>query len=707
MSKLQYTVDNIVIYGVYREGYRRDYGGTSVGREVPERHFSRIEPLSLTWKWSKIAILRNTLCRWLMAEKACIGRWLGHKRVRWLEQVPNLKHRALYENSPGTSSARGYLRTVTLLVLCLAARLASADTVNAVWNSAADVPVTASGYTATGNTVNFTLNFAPATGTDLVVVNNTALDFIAGTFDNLAQGQAVALSYGGTTYRFVANYYSGSGNDLVLVWANSRAFGWGYNYFGQLGDATTNGAPPYGTTAPVPVIATGVLAGKTAVAGAAGGSHSLTLCSDGTLAAWGANTVGQLGDNTTMQRFAPVAVDIAAGVSALHGKTVVAIAAGWQHSLALCADGTAAAWGDNGYGQLGDNTRTDRLAPAAVLTNLGTSALYGKKVTAIATGAFHSLALCSDGTVAAWGDNRSGQLGDTTTDNRLTPVAVNTAWNLSALYNKNVVAIAAGGLHSLALCSDGTVAAWGANLFGQLGNNSTTWRSQPVAVNRTGGMSALYGKNVVALAAGNSHSVALCSDGTLAAWGYNSNGQLGDTTMDQRLTPVAVNTAEGVSALYGKTPVAIAAGDRCSLALCSDGTAASWGGNGYGELGDGTTTSRNAPALVNISPLATSQRCNCVCSGPAAHHTLALVAAPPASEVTVTATQVLPDRSFQFGFANTPGAFFGVLAATNPALPLSNWTSLTGLTEVSPGQFQFTDPQATNSPHRFYRVSRR
>ena len=106
----------------------------------------------------------------------------------------------------------------------LAGSLASAAILNAVFNSATDVPVTANGYTAASNTVSFTLNFAPATGTDLLVVDNTALDFIIGTFDNLTQGQAVALSYGGVTYRFVANYYGGSGNDLVLVWASSRVF---------------------------------------------------------------------------------------------------------------------------------------------------------------------------------------------------------------------------------------------------------------------------------------------------------------------------------------------------------------------------------------------------------------------------------------------------------------------------------------------------
>src|ERR1035437_8519555 len=131
-------------------------------------------------------------------------------------------------------SIKHYMRmripgVVTLVAFGLFSTLATAATVDAIYNSATDVPVTASGYTVTGNTINFTLNFAPATGTDLMVVSNTALPFINGTFDNLTNGQSVALSYGGVTYRFVANYYGGSGNDLVLVWANSRMFAWGQN----------------------------------------------------------------------------------------------------------------------------------------------------------------------------------------------------------------------------------------------------------------------------------------------------------------------------------------------------------------------------------------------------------------------------------------------------------------------------------------------
>jgi alpha-tubulin suppressor-like RCC1 family protein len=575
-----------------------------------------------------------------------------------------------------------------------------AGTVAANYTTGDEVPLTTSGFTAIGSTVNFTLNFTPEPGTELMVLKNTVLGFISGTFDNLTNGQPVGLSYSGTDYNFVANYYGGNGNDLVLVWANQRPFAWGGNDYGQLGGNTTNA----GRLIPVPVTTTGPLAGKTVVALAGGAWHSLALCSDGMLATWGRNSYGQLGDNTTTNRVVPVAVNTSTN-SALYGKAVVALAGGVYHSLAICSDGTVAAWGADYAGQLGDNQSPGlpRTVPVAVNTASGLSALYGKAVVAIAAGEQHSLGLCSDGTVAAWGNGSLGQIGDNTRQSTRVPVAVNTASGLSALYGKTAVTIAAGIWHSLALCSDGTVAAWGDNSSGQLGDNTTTQRNAPVAVNMSTN-SALYGKAVVAIAAGLHHSLALCSDGSVAAWGDNSQGQLGNNITNISYVPLEVNITPGVSALYGRTVVAIAAGQYHSLALCSDGTVAAWGYNNIGQLGDNTTTNRSVPVAVNPTSPAPSQRFTRVASSPSANHTLALVAAPPGCETALTAAQTLTSGAFQFGFTNTPGAFFSVFAATNPALPLSNWTSLGDPTEVSAGQFQFTDPQATNSPRCFYRV---
>ena len=456
----------------------------------------------------------------------------------------------------------------------------------------------------------------------------------------------ISLSHGGVAYQFVANYYGGTGNDLVLIWKDNCVLAWGDNSHGQLGDNTMSNR-----STPGAVAKTGVLAVKTVVSMAAGFRHSLALCSDGTVASWGWNEYGQLGDNTTTDRNTPVAVNTDTGLSALSGKTVIAVAAGYWHSMALCSDGTIAAWGANFYGHLGDLSTTDRLVPVAVNRAEGPSALHDKTVIALAAGGNHSVALCSDGTIATWGFNLFGQLGDNTSSYaNPAPVAVNTDSGLSALSGKTVVAVVAGHLPTIALCSDGSLAAWGANFYGQLGDSTMTNRLVPVAVNTVSGVSALFGKTITSMVAGEQHSMVVCSDGTVAAWGYNYFGQLGDNTAAiSRLVPVAVNTDSGVSALFGKSVVSVAAGEQYSVALCSDGTMAAWGGNGYGQLGDNTTTNRSAPVAVNTSTLVGGERFNRLSTGGSSFHSLALISAPPVPTVSIPTSASITLNSASLG----------------------------------------------------------
>ena len=153
-------------------------------------------------------------------------------------------------------------------------------------------------------------------------------------------------------------------------------------------------------------------------------------------------------------------------VSGLSG--VQAIVAGTAHALALKNDGTVWAWGANSNGQLGDGTGTDRSTPVQV-----TGGMAG--VTALAAGVTHSLAAKNDGTVWAWGGNDAGQLGDGSTTDHSTPVQVSGGL-------VGAVGLAAGTYHSLAVKNDGTVWAWGGNDLGQLGDSTTTGRRTPVQV---------------------------------------------------------------------------------------------------------------------------------------------------------------------------------------------------------------------------------
>ncbi|MBK8092251.1 MAG: choice-of-anchor D domain-containing protein [Verrucomicrobiaceae bacterium] len=542
--------------------------------------------------------------------------------------------------------------------------LSGAGNLVASFSSKATVPVTSNGFTATGSTVNLTLNYAPTTGDELLVVNNTSLDPINGTFSNLANGQTVTLSYGGVNYDFVAYYYGGEGyNDLVLLWKNRRLMAWGFNSSGQLGDNSVSTR-----NSPVPVNnvgGTSALAGKDIVSIVTGAFHSLVLCTDGTVLAWGDNGFGQLGDNTIVSpRSVPVAVNSSSGVSALFGKRVVALAAGSYFSAALCSDGTVAAWGSNSWGQLGNGTsgNTTRV-PGAVSTEFGQSALFGKRVTQISLGGEYCLALATDGTLVSWGYNSHGGLGDGSQTHRFRPVLVATGSGTSALFGKTVQSVAAGESHNLALCTDGVLTSWGNYGNGRLGDNSDNiFRTSPVFVNIDQGLSALYNKSVATMAGGSSHTVALCTDGAMTAWGSNLATLVGSTNS---FVPVLVNASTNGSALIGVTPISVYAGYRRSLSLCSNGVIVAWGNNSKGELGTGEPgdPTFTVPVLVSMSSMTYGERFVAAVTGARSEHSLAVVATPPAfPEIGVEATETgaLADAvgAVDFGttLINTAGA---------------------------------------------------
>ncbi|MFF6777690.1 hypothetical protein ACFY8W_29630 [Streptomyces sp. NPDC012637] len=351
---------------------------------------------------------------------------------------------------------------------------------------------------------------------------------------------------------------------------------WGSNASGQLGDGTTTvrSTTPVRVCggAPCPSPFDDVIAVDGSIA------HSVALRADGTVWAWGSNASGQLGNGTNADSNTPVQV-CAVGATApcadfLTGVT--AVSTGFAHVLALRADGSVVAWGNNGSGQLGDGTNNPSNVPVVV------SGLTG--VAAVSAGDFHSLAAQTSGTVKSWGDNTSGQLGNGTNAPSNTPVPVTIAGN--------VTAVAGGGAHSLALRNDGVVQSWGANLSGQLGNGTNTNSNVPVQV------SGLTG--VKSIAAGVGHSLAVPADGIARTWGNNGSGQLGNGTTTNSNVPVRVcapgTTAPCASFLTGVKD--LSGGFVHSASLHTDGTVRTWGGNSAGQLGNGTTTNSTVPVRV-------------------------------------------------------------------------------------------------------------
>ena len=463
---------------------------------------------------------------------------------------------------------------------------------------------------------------------------------LGGTSD---RAQAVAVQKDG---RIVVGGRSGLGGfDFALLRFNS-----GLTFAPLAWGTSGNGGQQAATPQAFPL--TGALAGKTVTSVAAGNSFSVALCADGTVAAWGSNTLGQLGSNAVSPSFLPVAVDTSAA-SALHGRRVVAVAAGDSHALALCSDGTVAAWGNGIDGELGNGANSFSGLPVAVSTGAG-SALQGKLVAAIAAGGRDSYFLTTDGKVAACGSNTTGGLGlgSTATDSSNLPLAADTSAS-SALSGKVVKSLAAGLVHVVALCTDGSVVTWGQDCFGAP-SSGTAINAGPTLVDASTG--ALQGRTVISVAAGIAHSLALCSDGTVAAWGSNNSGQI-DPLLFPGInypTPEAVNL---FTPLSGHTPVAVRAGGDSSFAVCADGRIAAWGDNGSGQLGNGGSNMVvDTTAVAAMGGMFTDLRIS-----PGGFTTFAIAAVPAAPQVSLTRNTGQGPKPFASGdtaaFADTETGF--------------------------------------------------
>ena len=362
---------------------------------------------------------------------------------------------------------------------------------------------------------------------------------------------------------------------------SGKAYCWGSNVAGELGDGGTNESD-----VPVAVDTSGVLAGKTLIQIAAGDDHTCALDSAGAAYCWGSNMYGQLGDGTTTPSSIPVAVD----TSALAGRRLIRITAGTYVTCALDSQGAAYCWGLGG--ELGDGSNANSSVPTAVDTS-GT--LSGKTLTQITTGAgFTTCALDSAGAAYCWGYNAQGELGDGTTTPSSVPVAVDTS---GVLAGKTLTQITAGQLHVCALDAVGAAYCWGYDDYGEIGDGYASGNpsSVPVAVITNG---ALAGKVLVRINAGWDHTCALDSMGAAYCWGENGPGELGDGTTTDSRVPVAVDTS-GV--LADKTLTDIAAGGYHTCAVDSSGAAYCWGYDYSGELGDdheGTRNDSDVPVLT-------------------------------------------------------------------------------------------------------------
>jgi len=293
------------------------------------------------------------------------------------------------------------------------------------------------------------------------------------------------------------------------------------------------------------------------------GANSFTLVrrGNGSIAGWGYNVEGQLGNGApALASDTPTAVVLPAG------RLATAVAAGFNHALALLDNGDVLSWGFNDLGQLGLGDVLPRATPNKVS--------LPRPAVAVAAGRGFSVVALDDGRVFTWGGNTIGQLGNGGRDSVIIPV--------QATGLTGIIAVAAGNSHALALGADGRVWAWGANASGQLGEGSFKPSLVPVVT----GLS-----EIARIRAGGDHSAAVSRRRALYLWGENADGQLG--------LGAGAPADLGVPAGVARAAVDVAPGSRMTLFVGSDGLARSTGANDAGSLGDGGTTARNTFGAVS------------------------------------------------------------------------------------------------------------
>ncbi|MGH7628197.1 MAG: Ig-like domain-containing protein [Gemmatimonadales bacterium] len=362
---------------------------------------------------------------------------------------------------------------------------------------------------------------------------------------------------------------SAGSHHTCAVTTEGAAYCWGFNSFGQLGDATTTDR-----TRPVPVADELVFESVTA-----GAAHTCGLTPAGLAYCWGHG--GQLGDGTTSQSGRPTAV--APAVNQSMPLSFTSLSAGFLHTCGRTTTEVGYCWGLNGAGQLGVGTTTAYLVPI--------QAGIGLRFVQLSAGATHTCGIATSGAAHCWGRNGNGQLGDgTTLDQRRAVAVAPPAGQSTPLV---FASLDLGGIHSCGLDQAGGIYCWGSNGSGELGDGTTTSRTEPVPVEPPAG------STFAAVTAGAVHTCGLGPLGAAYCWGNNIQGQLGDgTTTHQALAVAVAPPAEASRALLFTS---LSAGGTHTCGIAPLGRPYCWGDNANGQLGTGTTESSLVPIAV-VSP---------------------------------------------------------------------------------------------------------
>ena len=366
-----------------------------------------------------------------------------------------------------------------------------------------------------------------------------------------------------TFYNFRQDGLDYSFDDIFVpadLFREGNLWTWGFGNYGRLGNAVVTD-----TSTPVTTFA-----GGTNWKQISGGTFLTTaIKTDGTLWVWGSAGNGRLGNAVTTGNISTPVTTFAGG------NNWKEVSSGNQHTSAIKTDGTLWIWGAGSSGRLGNAVTTGNISTPVTTFAGGTN---WKQVSS-GSGS-HTAAIKTDGTLWTWGYNTNGQLGTNDSTNRSTPVTTFSGGN-------NWKQISAGGAHTAAIKTDGTLWIWGAGTYGRLGNAATSDVSTPVTT-------FAGGTDWKQVASAGSYTAAIKTDGTLWTWGLGSSGRLGTNDTINRSTPVT--TFAG-----GTNWKQISAGGNQTAAIKTDGTLWTWGFGFYGQLGNASITFTNPTPVTTFA----------------------------------------------------------------------------------------------------------
>jgi uncharacterized repeat protein (TIGR02543 family) len=317
-------------------------------------------------------------------------------------------------------------------------------------------------------------------------------------------------------------------------------------------------------------------------------AFAVVLTSIGRVFTWGWGEFGSLGDGTTVEKRLPV--EITHNFNLVENEILTKIYTGALHSAALTSKGRVFMWGWNLFGQIGDNTTTNILLPLDITKNFNFS--NNENIINIDLGDTYSALITSNGRVFTWGNNSYGQLGDSTTIDKKSPVDITSNFNL--FENETLIQIYTGAVHSAALTSNGRIFTWGYNYEGQIGDGTLTSKLEPVDI--TAFFDLKSGEEIKKIDLGSMHSALFTSNGRLFTWGRNTNGQLGDLTLIDRKTPTEITSI--YKSFIEEDLLSIVLGGMHNIFLTSNRQLYVWGSNDFGQLGIGSTVSKIYPTRL-------------------------------------------------------------------------------------------------------------